>query len=92
MPYFFVFGWCEMLEFLFEVVFSFARPLLAAVLGFFGYDPDWEPMDGRSAKGWRLGFDAIFCCALSAIVLLGLAAVAVGAVVLVWLLFHPSWW
>lgn len=50
------------------LVYSFARPLLRAVLSAFGYNLDWDPKDGHQNRGWRLVFSAFFCCALSAIV------------------------
>ena len=54
------------------LLYCIARPLLEAVLALFGYDLDWNPTDGHSAKGWRLAVEALFCCALCVIVLGGM--------------------
>ena len=54
------------------LVYAFARPVLEFVLGVFGYDLDWEPKDGRPMGGWRLVLSALFCCAVSGLVLGGL--------------------
>ncbi len=54
------------------LVSTVARPLLGAVLALFGYDLDWERKDGHHNGEWRLVLSAVFCCAVSAIVLGGL--------------------
>jgi hypothetical protein len=60
-------------EWLVEVmVYAVAKPVLRAVLALFGYDFNWEPTDGQKKEGWRLVIAALFCCAVSGIVLGGL--------------------
>ncbi len=65
------------------LIYVFARPILEVILAVLGYDLDWDRRDGRRLRGWRLVISALFCCAVSGIVLGGL----VWLIVLVY-----QWW